>query len=485
MSVVSATSPTPAWSEFSHEICALLNCNQCVVLVGDADLVRQTTPLVDRACQHPSVTDAFTKRTSGCGAASRCCAPADMPHVTFTTETNQQIAQKCMAVFGRIPFLAIVDMRDDDDEHSFLFDLNSDVTTVANAAALTEEMVSFLTRVGRGTEPRCRQGAPPPLKDVFEPTHGAVLCEARAAVTATFTRLLGKTPATSSGISVAPCGGLCVFWSDRCPCCPGVLMLVEAMVKLIRLVAARHAEHPSGNVSFVFPFLAANIDDNEFTEEEWPVAQREQVVPALVAYPAPNYEPVLFTGERLPLRLAQFICAHCLPSAELVACTPHIMEEVGRVAAQLSIDALMTVVDESSEAFIAAKAAYETFVTSDTNTAAPPAAAPTTDSLEQLLTSLSEIRAAVLPFSLEAEVRRMSAEGGAAAAGSLSDSVPADDDGGDETDADDDMAETKGSGSGGAGVAMAAAPGTASSTPPTTALPALSMTDVYKRPREW
>ncbi|KPA83838.1 hypothetical protein ABB37_02040 [Leptomonas pyrrhocoris] len=468
-------STAPAWAEFTHDICEQLNCSKCIVLVGEAALIDPVKQLVDEACRNAAVVKAFTGVAKGGAATEQCCAPTDMPHVTFTSEENQQMAQKCMAVFGRVPFLAVLDMRDDDDEHSFVMDLQGRISAdmpATTAAALTKATVEFLIRVGRGSEPRCRQGAAPPPHDVFEPTHGAVLCEGRAAVTSTFPRLIGITQAdtaTTSGLgscstATPTCGALCVFWSYRCPCCPGVLMLIEALVNLIRLVAARHAEHPSGNVSFAFPFVAANIDDNDFTQEEWPVAEREQVVPSLVAYPPPSYKPVVFTGERLPIRLVSFICHHCLPSGELVACTPHIMEEVSSVASKLSIDELMTVMEEGSEGYEAATQAYAAFTRADA----------TAEARESLYASLHDARAAALPFSLEAEVRRMAAEGGAAAAGSLSDAVRESEDGGEEVDEEDDAAELKGGGRAATAVATASA----------TAAPVVTAASSYKRSRE-
>jgi hypothetical protein len=414
---------------------------------------------VDAACKHPAVIAAYGDADHDESTSTHCCGPAAMPHVMFSSEENQQVVQRCTAVFGRVPFLAVVDMRDDDDEHCFLLELKDMIS--GDDHALMKAVVDFFVRVGRGTEPRCRQGAAPPPQDVFEPTHGAVLCEARAAVTSTFSRLLDTANA-----SRAPCGALCVFWSDRCPCCPGVLMLIEAIVKLIRLVAAHHAEHPSDNVSFVFPFLVANIDDNDFTQREWPVAEREQVVPSLVAYPAPSFTPVLFTGERLPTRLASFICEHCLPSAELVACTPHITEEVAKVASRLSIDQLMTVLEEGSPGYAAATQAYADFTQS----------AATVESVERLYASLNDVRNTFLPFSLEKKVRRMSAEDGAAAAGSQGGgSLVGDEDGGEEAEADVDGVEAKGGG-------WAAAAG--ASTTPVPAAPISAVTNSFKRSRE-
>ncbi|KPI85644.1 hypothetical protein ABL78_5294 [Leptomonas seymouri] len=460
----------PAWFEFTHDTADQLNCNKCVVLVGDAALIHQVTHFVDEACCHTAVVEAFTRAADEGVSATRCCTPADMPHVTFTSGENQRTAQRCMAVFGCTPFLAILDMRDDDDEHCFVLELEGRVSTdmdTTAAAALREAVTQFLMRVGRGTEPRCRQGAAPPPCNVFRPVHGVVLCEARAAVTATFPRLLGKARAStastpefgSSSAATPACGSLCVFWSDRCPCCPSMLMLIEALVKLIRLVAAHHAGHPSDNVSFTFPFLVANIDENDFTQEEWPVAQREQVVPALVAYPASSSKPVLFTGERLPPRLAGFICEHCLPSGKLVACTPHITEQVCSVASQLSISELMTVLKEDSEGYKAASQAYEAFA----------GAEPTAEAVERLYTFFSNVRDAVLPFALEAEVRRMFAEGGAAASGSSSDALVEDEDGGEEVRAGNDLAEAKGGDRAGAAVASAPA--------------AAAVDKSYKRPR--
>lgn len=420
--------PPPVWTEFSHGMCEQLNSHRCLVFVGDATLQKDVTAAVDDACSHSAVVAAFS-------SLSPACVPAAMPHVAFTTPANQQTAQRCMAIYGRIPFLAVLDMREDGEEHAFVLDVASSAGaegTLVNSTAFSAAVVDFLVRVGRGTEPRSRQGAAPPPADLFAPTHGAVLCEARAAVTSTFTRLLGKSTSAASTGCHCPCGALCVFWSDRCPCCPGVLMLLEAVVRLVRMVAARHANHPASTISFTFPFLVANIDDNDFSREEWPVAKGEQVVPSVVAYPAPSYSPVVFTGERALPRLAAFVCAYCLPSSECVACTSHITEEVAKAVSQLSVEELMTVVAEDSAEYATAAAAFDAFEKTD---------ASATD-VARLTAALETVRAAALPFSLEGAVRRVSADGGAAAASDSSHASSVGGEGGGE-EGDDAVAETK------------------------------------------
>lgn len=43
--------------------------------------------------------------------------------VLFSSLPNQAMAQRCLAVHGRVPFFAFVDTIDDEDEYSYVFDL--------------------------------------------------------------------------------------------------------------------------------------------------------------------------------------------------------------------------------------------------------------------------------------------------------------------------------------------------------------------------
>ncbi|KAK7196044.1 hypothetical protein NESM_000538100 [Novymonas esmeraldas] len=405
------------WREFGHGMCEMMNSSCCLVLVGDTDVITPLLPAVDAACCSADVVAAFASADGAPPSATHCGALADMPRVLFTSAANQKMVQRCMAVHGRVPFLAVTDMRDDDDAFSFVLDLASD----AAAPTAEEDVMAFMIRVGRGAEPRSRQGAPPPPGNAFEPSHGAVLCEARAAVASTFSRLISGDAAPTAA---RQSGAVCVFWSDRCHCCPGVLMLMEAVVHLIRRVAARHVGHTAAaHACLDFPFLAANIDDNDFTPAEWPVAQREQVVPCVVAYTGPSRTPVVYAGERTPARLAAFVCTHCLPSSDVIACSAFIAEEVARVAAQLSADALMTSIDESSAPYCAAVRAWATMtaaVTADGGDEPLRAAV----ALEDLHAVLRETRSACLPPLVEEAVRAVLAEGGAAAGRSPTESLP-------------------------------------------------------------
>lgn len=385
--------PAPmAWVEFSHGMCETLNTSPCMIYVGPADQSASITALIDTASTAAEVQATY-------GAKPGSIPPAAMPRATFTTPENIVSVQKCTAIYGRVPFIAVIDMTEDDAEHSFVLDIKAALDTGSRRISL-DTILQFLVRVGNGTEQAALQGAAPPLADIGPPTHGTILCEGRTGTTSSVDRLLHQGKSHPSG------GAVGVFWSDRCPCCPGVLMMIEAVVRLIRLMAMSHLEHGDAMADGLsFPFFAINIDENELPSNIWPMAKGEEVVPAVVAFSAGSLAPVLFTGERSLPRLVAFICQHCFPESH--PCIAHIRADATRAVAHFMPEELMSTIDEGDAGYTAAVAAYRRFEKDEIAT-------------EELLSIYSHTRRTTLPFSIEERVREVQATGGAAATRSSS-----------------------------------------------------------------
>lgn len=443
-----------AWPEFTCSMCDRLNTERCLLVAAlDAKLAAEIAAMVngilspddsggggDASAMPAACRSATTTASSSADGAqplstchSRAAAPslAALFRVKFTTAESIPMLEGCTAVHGRAPMLAVLDMMDDDDSHAFVLDLtrpadpapsspppdadqplcsSSSVAVVSRA-----EVAAFLSRVAAGTEPRARQGSAPAVADLCEPRHGVVLAAGRAAVTSSYARLVRSAADDEGG------GALVVFWSDRCPCCPGVLMLLEAIVWGLRRLAnglrdtvraTRAAvcfpQRSYGNSSskgcsgggsgacpaaaavpvplpplMLFPYLVCNIDENDYPPEVWPLRsaaaknrlsgggggsdmpstleQQQQCVPSVIGYShSGRMERVPFTQPRTAANLVRFLVGTCVCPA-LVSFRFHekFAEAAAEMAAALDTDALMSVFGETDPALAEAAALRE------------------------------------------------------------------------------------------------------------------------------
>lgn len=361
------------WVTFSTVICDDLNNRPFIALVADPDVADCVQADVDELLDDPSL--------SALPQSSR------MMCVRFVEEKHQQQVQECLSIYGRLPFLAIVYHTDDDEKHAYVFDLRTrraqSVGAEASGDAAARQSVypsnthdfrgdandgrcgadatdlrAFWVRVAAGTEPYAQQGAAPTLGDIFLPTHGVVLAEGRSAVTCTWQHL--RQAAAGEGG-----GAVCVFWSDRCSCCPAVLRLMDVIVGILRRVAGRLAcledgvGSSTGGAPLLLEYLACNIDDNEYPSEDWPCCQEvHPVVPCIVGYTHSGaMQRVPFTYPRTADTIMAFLLKYCVsPNVTLY---DHICQEALRVCRALDTDSLMKTFSENCPDFKAAREAVQ------------------------------------------------------------------------------------------------------------------------------
>lgn len=343
-----------SWPEFSKALCARLNSQRALLIAADPALAAQVAQVVDDVCREEAGACTNAESTSPTAAEEFFHSLPGLLRAQFTTPASQRTIQNCLAVHGMLPFLALADMTNDQDEYSYVMELlpHNDGEASVSAVIDAADVRAFFGRIAEGVEPRARQGARPPRGDLFEPTHGIVMCEGRCAVTGSFGRLKRSASVAAGGHGG---GAACVFFSDRCPCCPGAVMMVEALVSLIRSVGALH-EAATPNKPMLFQCMACNIDENDLDPYDWPGDQTNPVVPTLVAYAAGTGKRVRFTEERSPVNVTRFLCEHCLPPAH--PCAAEITREAVSIANELDADDLMRCLPESSHSYLSAQEKY-------------------------------------------------------------------------------------------------------------------------------
>ncbi|EKF26840.1 hypothetical protein MOQ_009450 [Trypanosoma cruzi marinkellei] len=280
------------WPEFSQELCEELNEKRCLVLAVDAEKAAAMCRCVDGVI---AKLGGSANGTEGNGKPNT--KPDDMLlslqhalRVCFTTGGNIARLQRCTAVYGRFPILLVLEMYEDS---SYVLDLDPDLTITKE---MEKKIELFFRGVAAGNVPRALQGAAPPANDRIESTHNIQLQHGLCAVTSTLERLKRK----ESG------GAVCLFWSERCSMCPVILMMVDRLVGVIWTASeARGVARP-------FSYIACNIDQNDFPEEDWPHTSESQIVPKIVAYNGDG-ERFLYNGRRMASPIVSFICTHCLP----------------------------------------------------------------------------------------------------------------------------------------------------------------------------
>lgn len=279
------------WPEFTHDMCDVLNEKRCLVVVASLRKAEWVCRCVDRVCSE--------LQAAKCENEDRRVAEVltSLPHVTrvrFTTDTNIRELQKCTAVYGRVPLLAVLEMYEDR-----LFALDLIDSAQSNDETMEEEaIVSFLRGFARGTVPKALQGAAPPVDDRFEPVRGLSLLHGLCAVTSTFERL--KRGAQG--------GAVCVFWGEHCTVCTAVLAMVDRVVGLVWKAAERRG------VDRPFRYVACDVDNNDLPEADWPGVPQRQVVPTVVAYNGDG-DRFVYNDKRTVVPLVRFVCQHCLPTS--------------------------------------------------------------------------------------------------------------------------------------------------------------------------
>ncbi|RNF10277.1 hypothetical protein TraAM80_01620 [Trypanosoma rangeli] len=299
------------WPEFAQDVCEELNNKRCLGLVASPSMAAAVCRYVDEVCAKlGDANDVAVKYGTDTKTNDVLLSLQRAPRVCFTTEANIAKLQKCIAVYGRIPILVVLEMYDD---RSFVLDLDRGVP---DTEKLTAAIELFLRGVAEGGIAKALQGAAPPEGDKFVSSHNVTLNHGLCAVTSTLQRLKRKEPG----------GAICVFWSARCAICPAVLMMIDHIVGIVWKASE------SCGVVRPFSYLACNVDDNDFPVEDWPETPDQQVIPTMAAYNG-NGERFVYSDKRSAAPFVSFMCTHCLPkdlpsAAQITSVALAIAEEV-------------------------------------------------------------------------------------------------------------------------------------------------------------
>ncbi|CBH13362.1 hypothetical protein, conserved [Trypanosoma brucei gambiense DAL972] len=271
-----------AWVEFTAELCDELNDARCLgVAAATPEEASGICALVDEACASlVSAKDEmeFLFPLNSLMHTTRVC---------FTNENNIKKLEECTAVYGRVPMIMLLEMK---ENRSFVLDF-----TPGTSVADVEE---FLSGVARGTVAKALQGAAPPSDDHFQPVEGITLRHGLCAVTSTIERLKHQQPG----------GALCIFWSHRCSMCPHMMLLLDASVGALRRELQRHGTEQT------FTYMCCDVDENDLPEEVFPRAQEgeEVTVPQIVAFNSAG-ERFVYDGRRTAPSIMSFAWEHCVP----------------------------------------------------------------------------------------------------------------------------------------------------------------------------
>ncbi|CAD2220787.1 hypothetical protein AGDE_14086 [Angomonas deanei] len=346
----------PNWIPFNPEECDDINEKSCLVLLAQQEFLQESQTRVNTAVES-FLQKKSAKEQQREGNPILETIGADMPQVYFSDHMANNkgeeedcigTAQDCLGLHDPPPFLCLVNMSDEDNVILYRHPLRQEGTL-----STSEEITDFFWRVWCEEEPRARQGAAPTPCHLFPPCHHVLHHYGRRAVTTTFEALKrsgGTVRTTVNGKeSTFHCGSIALFWSERCSCCPAVMLFVEAMTSLLDHIIQQHYSRYHGERRtseedrLHVPFVICNIDENDLPEADWPKIA-EQTVPTVVAYshpsspgPSENENKASpprdamvrhqYVEARDPVIVMKFIFRHCLPPPSTCLCVEEIRNE--------------------------------------------------------------------------------------------------------------------------------------------------------------
>lgn len=346
------------WKSFEpQQDAAKINCGHSLLFLGRPNYLPPSLSFEDfKQRILDAAWEVFLKKSDEEGSSSiprlssSSYSPSPFHCLAFSTDSQIDTAESCLALYHRTPCL-VYSIRGGDTEEEKTYVLDFIRAVPFNAARDVyvpyesprayrrqvgawvntefETLVHFLTNVKSGKASSAFHGAPSPAYFHFPlrvESHGVLLLEAKCGVTGTLPLLL---PVPTPGYSITSMSGtFAVLWSSRCPCCPIVMMLAEHAVALLRGVAeglsflgqcdsptrkccrseGRCRSGPHRPVTQLFQFFVLNISENDIPEEKlWPLrdiaedgsAVNERTIPALLAFPPPSPSTLTSTAEHV------------------------------------------------------------------------------------------------------------------------------------------------------------------------------------------
>ncbi|CUF33964.1 Hypothetical protein, putative [Bodo saltans] len=243
-------------------------------------------------------------------------APWSYPRINFQTDAHMEICEKALSIYGRTPFIGLIDMP---NSSAFILDLSQPAPCVkADRKVEVFKLISnhqirdFAINAIIGRWPKALLGETPPPEDIDPLTTGALKATFKA-VQSTLPRLvrgevrtvheakrlerlsneltdqhhryqqLGtadnndtrtkdrfRAGATGSG----PLLCLLTLWAPRCPCCPPLIRMLDSLTDMITSseFKERFPACPLFAVDATFRNVTLDVDRNDLEDHEWPAA---------------------------------------------------------------------------------------------------------------------------------------------------------------------------------------------------------------------
>jgi hypothetical protein len=266
--------------------------------------------------QHSSGAPRYEEDSSQLDAAIQLAAPTapwSYPRVKFQTDAQMEICERALSIYGRTPFIGLIDMP---NSSAFILDLSQPAPCVKSDRKVevfklisNTQIRDFAINAIIGRWPKALLGEAPPLEDV-DPLTSNVLKATFKAVQSTLPRLVRgevrtvheakrlerisndmvdqqhrgqlnnphgddiclkdrfRAGATGSG----PLLTLLTLWAPRCPCCPPLIRMLDTLADLM---TSSHFKElfphcPLFAADATLRNVTLDVDKNDLEDHEWP-----------------------------------------------------------------------------------------------------------------------------------------------------------------------------------------------------------------------
>lgn len=303
-----------------------------------------------RVAQQPAatITEAPAKFEGPCQVQAAtllaaALAPWSYPRIKFLTDSQVAVCEKALSIYGRAPFLGLIDMP---NSSAFVLELSQPAPCV-KAERLVDifkavdniQVRDFALNAIVGRWPKAHLGEMPPPEDVDPLTSGTLKTTLKA-VQATLPRLVRgevrtiheakrlellrdqasstqeqslryhdesskdihvKDRIRAGATGTGPLLSLLTLWAPRCPCCPPLIRMLDALTEMITSVEfkERFPACPLFSMDATLRNVTLDVDKNDLDDSEWPAAH-EVLEPLASPSLGAQLRP---TGEQLPAGL--------------------------------------------------------------------------------------------------------------------------------------------------------------------------------------